>query len=261
MLMAGRNCGDGTKPQTAGFNGVKLVTQFVFIHGPGAGGCADSYLHQLRHFPGSVAPNLPGHLTGSPCDDVQRYTDWLRGWLWCHGHQQDLVLMGFTLGACIALQYALDYPEEVQALVLMTVAMRPKERKPDTLEFRIRASQDPTVYQQWKDSMGHGMMFIEPELRDHLLKCHDQVGPLSQHHDLVTIDRFDARDRISSLQAPLLLIRGVDDPGEPPEYELEIHQAVPGSQYLKLDNAGHFPMAERPEDVNRAIEEFLAALS
>jgi pimeloyl-ACP methyl ester carboxylesterase len=49
----------------------------------------------------------------------------------------------------------------------------------------------------------------------------------------------------------------VDDPGAPPEYELEIHQAVPGSRYLKLRNAGHFPMAERPEEVNRAIEDFL----
>ena len=31
------------------------------------------------------------------------------------------MLAGFTLGACIALQYGLDYPEEVKGLVLMTV--------------------------------------------------------------------------------------------------------------------------------------------
>ncbi len=236
------------------------MPQFVFIHGPGAGGCADSYVHQLRHFPGSVAPNLPGHLSGSPCPDIERYTEWLRGWLWSQGHQQDLVLVGFTLGACIALQYGLDYPEEVRALVLMTIAMRPKERVASTLEFRLQAAEDPQVYQQWKGAMGHSMMFMEPDLREGLLKCHDKVGPISQHRDLVTIDRFDVRDRIATLKPPLLLIRGVDDPGQPPEYELEIHQAVSGSRYLKLDNAGHFPMAERPDDVNRAIDDFLASL-
>ena len=235
------------------------MSQFDFIHGPGAGGCADSYVNQLKHYPGSVAPNLPGHLSGAPCPDVKSYTEWLRGWLWAQGHQQDLVLIGFTLGACIALQYGLDYPEEVKALVLMTVAMRPKERRPDTLEFRIRAAQDPQVYQRWKDAMGHGMMFLEPSLRDHLLGCHDRVGPMSQHQDLMTIDRFDVGDRIQTLKPPLLLIRGVDDPGQPPEYELEIHRAVPGSKYIKLDNAGHFPMAERPSDVNQAIDEFLAS--
>ena len=68
---------------------------------------------------------------------------------------------------------------------------------------------------------------------------------------------LDVAERVSTLQPPLLLIRGVDDPSKPPEYELEIHQAVAGSQYLKLPNAGHFPIVEQPDIVNRAIEEFL----
>ena len=53
------------------------------------------------------------------------------------------------------------------------------------------------------------------------------------------------------------MIRGADDPAAPPEYEMEIHRAVPGSQYLKLSAAGHFPMAEKPEEFNRAIDDFL----
>jgi pimeloyl-ACP methyl ester carboxylesterase len=57
----------------------------------------------------------------------------------------------------------------------------------------------------------------------------------------------------------LLLIRGADDPNQGPDYEFEIHQAVPGSQYLRLNNAGRFPFAEKPEQVNRAIDEFLAS--
>ena len=105
------------------------------------------------------------------------------------------------------------------------------------------------------------MMFIDPELRERLLEWHRQVGPISQHDDLVVIDRFDVRDRIHTLQAPLVLIRGIDDPLTSDEYELEIHQAVPGSRYIRLDNAGHFPMAERPDDVNQAIEELLATLA
>ena len=92
------------------------------------------------------------------------------------------------------------------------------------------------------------------------MACHTKVGPISQYNDLVTIDRFDVRDRVESLQPPLLLIRGGDDPGSPPEYELEIHRAVPRSRYLALRNAGHFPAAEQPKQVNQAIDEFLASL-
>ena len=180
----------------------------VFIHGPGAGGCAESFVHQLNYYPGSIAPTLPGHLEGEPCPSVERYTDWLRGWLWSNGKQHDLVLVGFTLGACIALQYGLDYPDEVKALVLMTVAMRPKKRPPGALELRLKAAKDPEAYRQWLDLMRHNMMFIDPELRERLIECHRKVGPLSQHNDFVVIDQFDVRDRINALKPPLLLIRG-----------------------------------------------------
>jgi 3-oxoadipate enol-lactonase len=236
------------------------MAQLVFIHGPGAGGCAEAFRYQLDHFRGSIAPTLPGHLAGVSCASVERYTDWVRGWLWAQGHHRDLVLVGFTLGSCIALQYALDYPEEVQGLVLMTVSTRPKYRAPDTLNFRLRAAADPALYEQWIASMREAMQWVTPALRERLIVCHRQVGPRAQHDDLVVIDQFDVRDRISTLKPPLLLIRGVDDPLAPEAYEREIHEAVPGSQYITLREAGHFPMAEQPETVNQAIQTFLDGL-
>ncbi len=236
------------------------MSQLVFIHGPGAGGCAAGFRYQLDHFPGSLAPTLPGHLDGTPCESVQRYTDWLRGWLWAQERRQDLVLVGFTLGASIALQYALDYADEVQGLVLMTVAMQPKQRTPGTLELRLRAAADPAVHAEWLDAMRHVMQHVAPDLREELIACHRQVGPLSQHHDLTVIDRFDVRDRIATLTPPLLLMRGLDDPSNPPLYEEEMHRAVPGSQYVTLQQAGHFPMAEQPEQVNQLIQTFLEQL-
>lgn len=237
------------------------MTQLVFIHGPGAGGCAEAFFYQLSHFAGSLAPTLPGHLEGAPCPDVQRYTEWVRGWLWAQGRKRDLVLVGYTLGASIALQFGLEYPDEVAGLVLMTVAMRPKSWAPGALELRLRAPKEPDAYREWWEFQRHAMKFVAPDLRERLMERHRQVGPISQYHDLSAIGQFDARDRISKLKPPLLLIRGADDPGAPPEYEIEIHQAVPGSRYLRLKEAGHFPMAERPQEVNRAIEDFLTTLA
>ena len=233
------------------------MSQLVFLHGPGAGGCTEAFRYQLDHFPGSLAPTLPGHGSGTSCASVERYTEWVRGWLWAQGQHRDLVLVGYTLGACIALQYGLDYPEEVSGLVLMTVAMRPKHRAPGSVEMRLRAAEEPAVYEQWIATMRESMRFVAPEFREHLIACHYRVGPRSQHHDLVVIDQFDVQDRISTLRPPLLLIRGVDDPLAPEEYEREMHEAVPGSQYLTLQEAGHFPMAEQPAAVNRAIATFL----
>ena len=236
------------------------MTQLVFIHGPGAGGCADSYENQLRHYPGSLAPHLPGHLDGTPCSSVERYTDWLRGWLHSQGHDRDLVLSGFTLGACIALQYALDYPGEVKGLALMTIAMRPKNRRPGDLQFRLDASADAEVYEKWLGMMDGVMHFVEPDLRARLLQRHRDVGPVAQYRDLVVIDGFDVRDRIHTLKAPLVLIQGVDDPLATGDYEEEIHRAVPGSKLIKMKDAGHFPMVEKPDEFNQALDAFLSGM-
>jgi len=237
------------------------MTQLVFLHGPGAGGCADAYHYQRQHFPGSVAPTLPGHLEGTRCPDVARYTDWVRGWLWAQGLNKDLVLVGYTLGGSIALQYGLDYPDEVKGLVVMTVSAGPKTRAPGTYEMRLRAAEDPKVYDdEWIAYQRHAMKFVEPELCEKLIERHRQVGPMSQYHDLKTIDAFDVRDRIATLKPKLLLLRGADDPGNPPEYEKDIHAAVPGSRYVRLTGAGHFPPTEKPKEVNALIEEFVADL-
>ena len=237
------------------------MTQLVFLHGPGAGGCADAYHYQRQHFPDCVAPTLPGHLAGARCPDVARYTEWVRGWLWGQGLSRDLVLVGYTLGASIALQYALDYPDEVKGLVIMTVAAGPKTRAPGTYDMRLRAEEDPKVYEEeWIAFQRRAMKFVEPELRERLVERHREVGPMSQYHDLMTIDAFDVRDRIATLQPKLLLLRGLDDPGKPPEYEKDIHEAVPGSRYIKLEGAGHFPPTEAPERINALIEEFLAEI-
>src|SRR5512134_1125200 len=138
------------------------MSQLVFLHGPGAGACADGYDYQRKHFPDSVAPNLPGHLEGTRCPDVARYTEWVRGWLWAQGRNQDLVLVGYTLGASIALQYGLDYPDEVKGLVIMTVAARPKTRPAGAYEMRLRAAESPKAYEEWLDYQRHAMTLVEP---------------------------------------------------------------------------------------------------
>ena len=236
------------------------MTQLVFIHGPGAGGCAQAYRHQLEHFKGSIAPNLPGHLSGRSCSGVEAYTEWLRGWLWAQGHRSDLVLVGFTLGALMALQFGLDYPEEVKGLVLMTAAMRPKGINPEVFANRLRAAEDPATLEGWLDTMRSAMNYIDPVFREELIVWHRKVGPRSQYDDLKMMEEFDVRDRIGTLKPRLLLIQGMDRHVAPGDFEGEIHRAVPGSSLLSLPKSGHFPMAEQPVVVNRAIEEFMAKL-
>ena len=240
------------------------MTQLVFIHGPGASGSPDSWVNQLSHFPDALAPTLPGNLVGKHCADVPRYMEWVRGWLWAHGKTQDLVLVGYTLGSAIALQYALDYPDEVKGLVLTAVEPGPRAKPrpvPGHLErCQEAAAGNQEAMKEWVAFQRHNLMMVEPGLRERLIEKHLQVGPRSQYESLVALYAFDVRDRLDSLKTRLLLIRGEDDPTFPPEGEQEIQEKVPGSHLVRLKQAGHFPATERPDEVNRLIEEFLASL-
>ena len=231
--------------------------KLVFLHGSGCSGL--SFYYQLRHFRTAKAIDLPGHPDGRPCTTIGGYVEWVRGFIRARRYK-DVALCGHSMGGAIALQYALDYPDEVQGLALMTIAMRPKQRRPEDLQFRLDAAADAATYEQWLAAMDAIMHFIAPELRARLLARHRQVGPVAQYRDLVVIDRFDVRDRIHTLQAPLLLIQGVDDPLSTGDYESEIQRAVPGSQLIQMKDAGHFPMVEKPAEVNAALDAFLAEI-
>jgi pimeloyl-ACP methyl ester carboxylesterase len=104
------------------------------------------------------------------------------------------------------------------------------------------------------------MHWVEPTLREHLMERHREVGPLSQYHDQMAIWPYDAQDRIAELKPKLLLVRGADDAHRPDDREREVHEAVPGSRYERLTQAGHFPATERPDEFNRLLRDFVASL-
>jgi pimeloyl-ACP methyl ester carboxylesterase len=215
----------------------------------------------VSHFAGSLAPDLPGHLEGSSCADVRGYSEWLRGWLWGQDRHHDLVLVGYTLGAAIALEYGMTYPEEVAGLCVMTVSVRASGPPPGRAELRLKAAAgDRAAYDEWFAFQEEAMRWVEPDLKARLMERHRQVGPMSQYHDLMSIWSYDASERIQSLDRPLLLVHGADDANNPHDREREIHELVPRSTYVSLDRAGHFPATERPAEFNRLLREFVAGL-
>ena len=83
--------------------------QLIFIHG--SGGCKESWQFQTQYFDKSEAINLPGHPDGDLCPTIEGYTNWVRQYIQSKNYRE-VVLVGHSLGGGIALQYALDYPEE-----------------------------------------------------------------------------------------------------------------------------------------------------
>jgi pimeloyl-ACP methyl ester carboxylesterase len=65
------------------------------------------------------------------------------------------------------------------------------------------------------------------------------------------------KDQLSMIRQPTLFIWGEKDLIFPPHVGEVLHQTVLGSKLLRIEGSGHIPMWETPDEVNRAILDFL----
>lgn len=70
------------------------------------------------------------------------------------------------------------------------------------------------------------------------------------------LQKFDYRQCLPQISIPTLLLVGTAD-GAMPEAMREMHQAMPGSNFVEIPNAGHLPNLENPEVFNRTLAKFL----
>jgi pimeloyl-ACP methyl ester carboxylesterase len=72
-------------------------------------------------------------------------------------------------------------------------------------------------------------------------------------------DRAEAyRRAIATLEAPVLLIHGQEDPVVPPSHVASATDAFPRATVRWVEDCGHFPQIERAADVNVWMADFLS---
>lgn len=72
--------------------------------------------------------------------------------------------------------------------------------------------------------------------------------------------RVSARDRLYLIRGfPALIVWGERDHTIPMEHGLAAHRAIPGSRFVSLPGAAHFPHLEDPEGLAAALDEFVSA--
>jgi len=73
------------------------------------------------------------------------------------------------------------------------------------------------------------------------------------------IREMDQRDVISTIDLPVLVISGADDPATLPEHGELIANSIPGALYEAIANAAHLSNIEQTETYNKLLVEFLTA--
>lgn len=227
--------------------------KLIFIHG--SGGCKESWQFQTQSFEGSAAVNLPGHPDGDLCPTIEGYAGWLREYISKKGYK-DVVLIGHSLGGGIVLQYALDNIEGLKGIILVGSGARLRVH-PKFLELLEAALKNPDLMEDFSTS-SHKL--IKPELAEVIQRRSAENGPASFLNDMKACDKFDVMDRLGSLNLPMLAVCGDQDVMTPPKYSTFLSDAIAGARTVIIPGGTHFVFAEKPSEVNQAIDEFLKEL-
>jgi pimeloyl-ACP methyl ester carboxylesterase len=225
-----------------------------------------------------VAPDLPGHGTSAPGGgdySLGTLAAGLRDLLIALGHDR-ATLVGHSLGGGIAMQFAYQFPEITERLVLVSSGGLGPEVSPvlraaalPGADLFIAATAGPGRVAGSAVARGLAVIGLRPnadvaEVARGYASLADpdrRAAFLATLRAVVSTDgqRVGAADRLYLAEGvPVLIIWGKHDPMIPVHHGEHAHQAIQGSRLEIFDGVGHLPQLEAPGRFVAVLEQFLA---
>ena len=170
---------------------------------------------------------------------------------------------GISMGGAIAQELALNHPDRVHRLVLVSTWARCDTFTASALESlcRIRAAVAPDVFIQ----MIQLWLFAPPYYEAHLEELREagriaetcympQPAYAAQTEACLAHDTLDRLDRI---QAPTLITAGGADFFTPPAFARDLHRRIPGSRLIVYPDTSHAHHYEVVDGFNTTTTAFL----
>ena len=229
-----------------------MPMKLVFLHGAGCSSL--SFYYQLRHFRSAKAIDLPGHPDGKPCETIDGYLEWVRGFMKARRYK-NVILCGHSMGGAIAMRYAHKYPEELRGLVLLGTGARLRVH-PYYLERCEEPGEDNIP---WLEKHLEHYRGVQQEVFPVLRQRAAEVGPQVELNDLKACDGFDMMDSVGEIKLPTRVICGSDDSMTPVKYSQFLTNSIDGASQSIIPGGSHFVHMEKYQAVNLEIEDFVAS--
>lgn len=171
-------------------------------------------------------------------------------------------LLGWGLGALVALQLAVDYPERVERMGLIggaahgatllarapTVAALCGVTEGVSAEEHMLGLLDRLVSPAWRPFAELFLPQLLPRPAVTLAALRGQWGALAG---------YDLRPHLAAIRVPTLILVGAEDALTPPTAAEHLRAGIPGAELRVIAGAGHAAMWEQPKEVLDAVMPFL----
>lgn len=203
-------------------------------------------------------------------DDVKGLIDYLK--------IEKTHILGYSLGGMIAQQFAINYPERLEKLILInTTSYFPADEtgiemyKQSKISYYNSLMEDPVKTFYDNATPGFSRNFKKRMLADPKQKFYDSFSA----EDLIEMKKmnpatpdditsqaealkgFDLRDKLSNVNTNTLIITATHDKTLPKLMSDIIHEKLPNSELAVIEKAGHSSIQEKAPEINNLILDFL----
>lgn len=203
--------------------------KYFYLHGLGQNaGSWNKVTEALDH---SICPDFSKMLRGKTATYPNLYSSFAQ---MCDGEQEDVVLCGLSLGGVLALNYAIDHPQKVKALVLIAAQYKMPTRllKVQNLVFRL-------MPQRMFRQTGFG----KP---DFISLCSSMA-------------ELDFSDALNQITCPTLIVCGEKDKVNK-KASIELSERLKYAQFREVSETGHEVNLESPEKLTLLLRAFYESI-
>jgi pimeloyl-ACP methyl ester carboxylesterase len=220
-----------------------------------------------------IAPDLAGHGDSTRLQgdhSIGAFATWLRDLLDAL-EIEHATFVGHSLGGGVVLQFAYQFPDYVERMVLVSSGGLGRE-----VSALIRAASLPGAEFVLR-GLGAAARATHPVLgrigigsrRESAELLHRVAGLTDAHRRAAFVravraiaspggQRVSATDRLYLAEdVPMLIVWGARDRVIPAHHAHATHGAVPGSKLFVFEESGHFPHADEPDRFTAVVDEFI----
>ena len=182
---------------------------------------------------------------------------------------EKIAVMGHSYGGCLALLYALRYPQRVTHLLLVGTTAAWDYFDELAVDLRRRAVGEEVAgallnLPATDREMAHNQIAIAPlafhpanvQLANRVLSKTVWNAAANVRSRQLSTD-YNVRSRLGEISAPTLILTGRDDFFCPPTQAERMHRGIPGSEMVIFERSGHYPFAEESATFQEALRAWL----
>lgn len=188
---------------------------------------------------------------------------------------QTTYLIGCSMGGSLAVDFTLEHPEMVDALIPVCAGLSGFEPSATEAEIayweEIEAAEKASDIERvndmevhlWVDGLGRTPEQVNPSVRQRVHEMNGVALAREAEQDQAQPQRLDppAAGRLDEIHVPTLVIIGDRDVSGIQQTAEKLATDIPGARKVVIHDTAHVPNMEKPDEFNRVVLDFLSGLS